>query len=85
MVRVYTVKAPAPGGGGLLNFRGSRAGLLERGAYLKKLEDGLVVSGTYTALFQSQGLLETLKTELDKKLSTPNNMQLIRNWQYLLR
>ena len=40
------------------------------------MKDGLVVSGTYTALCQSQGLLETLKTELDNQVLTLKHMQL---------
>ncbi len=40
------------------------------------LEDGLVVPGTYTALSDSRGLLETLKTELDKKILTLKHMKL---------
>ena len=40
------------------------------------LEDGFVVPGTYTALNDSRGLLETLKTELDKKTLTLKHMKL---------
>ena len=42
----------------------------------RMLEDGLVVPGTYTALSDSRGLLETLKTELDKKMLTLKHMKL---------
>ena len=51
------------------------AGLLERGL-IKKRKDGLVVPGTYTILFQSRRLLETLKTELDKKVLTLKHMEI---------
>ena len=40
------------------------------------LEDALVVRGVYTALSDSQVLLETLKTELDKKILALKHVKL---------
>lgn len=40
------------------------------------LEDGLVVPGRYTAMFQSNKTINILKTELEKKDSKLSHMQL---------
>ncbi len=72
MYRKSSIKPP----GGLFNFRGPRGGLNREGGLLEERGGLLVVPGTYTVLSDSQGLLETLKTELDKKILTLKHMKL---------
>ena len=57
-----------------LNRQGCNLRFSPTGA--RMLEDGFVIPGTYTALSDSRGLLETLKTELDKKTLTLKHMKL---------